>query len=251
VPREREPVDLRAVDLRAAAGLARLAFARVEAERDAPALFARAALDFARDPEALRAAVAGLRVPVERLVAVLRVAVERAARDVPPESPVPVELSSVHLPDMTRWAASATASAISAPSLVALVTMLLAACDAVSAASSPASRIARRAFGLALIAAAAAASPAASISLLIAALASLSAVVVPEPADDFLDAVFLEDLAIVSLPQSREKTLQNRNSSLAVCEVGGIADMLKGTAARCSGALRHGQRPKVWPFVSI
>jgi len=26
--------------------------------------------------------------------------------------------------------------------------------------------------------------------------------------------------------------------------------MLKGTAAQCSGALRHGQRPKVWPFVS-
>ena len=27
--------------------------------------------------------------------------------------------------------------------------------------------------------------------------------------------------------------------------------MLKGTAAQCSGALRHGQRPKVWPFVNV
>jgi len=26
--------------------------------------------------------------------------------------------------------------------------------------------------------------------------------------------------------------------------------MLKGTAAYRSDALRHGQRPKVWPFVS-
>jgi hypothetical protein len=29
-----------------------------------------------------------------------------------------------------------------------------------------------------------------------------------------------------------------------------FADMLKGTAAYRSDALRHGQRPKVWPFVS-
>ena len=84
--------------------------------------------------------------------------------------------SPAHLPDMTRCAASATASAISEPSLVALAIILLAAWLAVSAASSPASRIARRAFGLALIAAAAAARPAANISLLIAALASLSTV---------------------------------------------------------------------------
>jgi len=78
------------------------------------------------------------------------------------------------LPDITRCAASATASAMIDPNLVALVITLFAACDAVSAASRPASRIARRAFGLALIAAAAAAKPAASISLLIAAFASLS-----------------------------------------------------------------------------
>jgi hypothetical protein len=69
---------------------------------------------------------------------------------------------------------------MSEPSLVALAIMLVAACDAVSAASSPASRIARRALGLALIAAAAAASPAASISLLIAPFASLSTVALPE-----------------------------------------------------------------------
>jgi len=31
---------------------------------------------------------------------------------------------------------------------------------------------------------------------------------------------------------------------------GDFADMLKGTAAYRSDALRHGQRPKVWPFVS-
>jgi hypothetical protein len=109
--------------------------------------------------------------------------------------------SIVHLPDITRWAASATASAISEPSLVALAIMLVAAWDAVSAASRPASRIARRAFGLALIAAAAAARPAASISLLIAALASLSTVALPELEDDpdDLEDVFREDLAIASI----------------------------------------------------
>jgi hypothetical protein len=96
------------------------------------------------------------------------------------------------LPDITRCAASATASAISEPSFVALAIMLLAACDALSAASRPASRIARRALGLALIAAAAAARPAASISLLIAALASLSTVSLPDDVRDVLRA----DLAI-------------------------------------------------------
>ena len=104
--------------------------------------------------------------------------------------------SVVHLPDMTRWAASATASAISEPSLVALAMTLLAAWDAVSAASRPASRIARRALGLALIAAAAAARPAASISLLIAALANLSTVSLPE--EEFEDPL-RADLAIASI----------------------------------------------------
>ena len=91
-----------------------------------------------------------------------------------PSPPLLTPSSSAHLPDITRCAASATASAIISPSLVALDHPLFAACEAVSAASSPASRILRRAAGLALIAAAAAARPAASISLLIAALAILS-----------------------------------------------------------------------------
>jgi len=122
------------------------------------------------------------REALARLVPVLRFA-ELARDPLVDAVRCDVESSSVHLPDITRCAASATASAISEPSLVALDIMLLAACDAVSAASSPASRIARRAFGLALIAAAAAARPAASISLLIAALASLSTVSLRE--DDF------------------------------------------------------------------
>jgi hypothetical protein len=93
------------------------------------------------------------------------------------------------------------------PSLVALDTTLVAACEAVSAASRPASRILRRAAGLALIAAAAAARPAASISLLIAAFANLSRL-------SFLDReeleepeeLVLEDLAIafVSLRRGQD-----------------------------------------------
>jgi hypothetical protein len=109
------------------------------------------------------------------------------------------------LPDITRFAASATASAINDPNFVALAIMLLAACDAVSAASRPASRIARRAFGLALIAAAAAARPAASISLLIAAFASLSTV--SDELDEEREEVFLADLAICFSPASRMKAL--------------------------------------------
>ena len=124
-----------------------------------------------------------------------------------------------HLPLSTRLAASDTASAISDPSLVALDSTDFAALSAVSAASIPASRIALRAFGLALIAAAAAARPAASISLLIAAFASFSVVLLldpderelvledldPEDADrDLLpedrDPVLLLDLAITNLP---------------------------------------------------
>lgn len=116
--------------------------------------------------------------------------------------------SAVHLPDITRWAASATASAINVPSLVALAMTLLAACDAVSAASRPASRIALRALGLALIAAAAAASPAASISLLIAALVSLSTVSLPfeeEPEEALLGDLARVDLAIASSPSVRNR----------------------------------------------
>jgi len=128
-----------------------------------------------------------------------------------------------HLPLITLFAASVTASAISAPSLVALDNTDLAALSAVSAASIPASRIALRAFGLALMAAAAAARPAASISLLIAAFASLSVVLFDEPDDrelelddldlaaedrdlfpDDLDPVLLLDLAITNLPWSAQ-----------------------------------------------
>jgi hypothetical protein len=150
--------------------------ARVEVDFLAPV--ERELADFARPPLVLR-------VP---------------PRDEDPVAPELSELSSIadHLPDMTRCAASATASAISEPSFVALAIMFVAACEAVSAASSPASRIARRAFGLALIAAAAAARPAASISLLIAALASLSTVSLPE---DPLRA----DLAMASSPSVSAK----------------------------------------------
>jgi len=95
--------------------------------------------------------------------------------------------------------------------LVALAITFVAACDAVSAASSPASRIARRAFGLALIAAAAAARPAASISLLIAALASLSTVSLLPPLDDVLfegerELLLRADLAIALFLRSRKDT---------------------------------------------
>jgi hypothetical protein len=126
--------------------------------------------------------------------------------------------SIVHLPDMTRCAASATASAINEPSLVALATTLLAACVAVSAASRPASRIARRALGLALIAAAAAARPAASISLLIAALASLSTVSLeffeePPLPEVEREELLRADLAIALSPSVAQKTLQARNGS--------------------------------------
>ena len=128
---------------------------------------------------------------VERFAAGLRaLAVPRRADDEvdPPLLPVVAEPSKFHLPDITRCAASATASAMIEPSLVALDTMLLAAGDAVSAASRPASRIFLRAAGLAAIAAAAAVIPAARISLLIAALASLSIVSLDlERDDDELD----------------------------------------------------------------
>lgn len=158
------------------------------------AVLARLVLDF----------FAALRLPVERFADGLRA---EPARDEPDDEPELVVAlpSTVHLPLITRCAASATASAISEPSLVALATTLLAAWDAVSAASRPASRMARRAFGLALIAAAAAASPAASISLLIAALASLSTVsllLFEEEPEELLRA----GLAMLHLLRSRKDT---------------------------------------------
>jgi hypothetical protein len=129
-----------------------------------------------------------LRVPLLFAELVLRaVEPERAPPEVERDDP---ELSSspVHLPDMTRCAASATASAISEPSFVALDIMLLAALLALSAASMPASRMARRALGLAAIAAAAAVRPAASISLLMAALVILSIVESLDRDDPDVDA---------------------------------------------------------------
>lgn len=154
------------------------------------------------------------RFAVERLAAGLRALPELRdvlllPREVPDEEAElarAVDPSSLpHLPDITRCAASATASAMIEPNLVALDIMLLAACEAVSAASRPASRILRRAAGLALIAAAAAASPAASISLLIAAFASLSTVLSPplEDLEEDLDELFFEVFAIASLPPLR------------------------------------------------
>jgi hypothetical protein len=161
-------------------------------ERVAP-VAALARVEVLRVPAALRF------VPVEALRAPpLRLAPADAEAEPADELALP---SSDHLPDITRCAASATASAMIEPSLVALVTTLLAACDAVSAASSPASRIFRRAAGLALIAAAAAASPAASISLLIAALASLSIVSLLEDEPE----VFFVGLAIASSPSIGRK----------------------------------------------
>ena len=102
---ERFAAGFRAVDARPAPALAD--FARVEV-----AFFAvpRLAVD---------------RFAVDRFAADLRVA--PLLRD-EPELVVALALPSIdHLPDMMRWAASATASAISEPSLVALATMLLAA----------------------------------------------------------------------------------------------------------------------------
>jgi hypothetical protein len=187
---ERDEVDFAALDLRVAAEL-------VDVDFFAAGFFAAAF--FALD----------LRAPVDRFAAELRAG--RDALLVPGE--VDAEPSTLHLPDITRCAASATASAMIEPSLVALDTTLLAALSAVSAASSPASRIFLRAAGLALIAAAAAARPAASISLLIAALASLSTVLLLEPAgdDDELERdldelereeLFRADFAIFYLPPS-------------------------------------------------
>jgi hypothetical protein len=224
---------------------------------------------------AFRAALAGFaaveRVAVDLRAVDLRAPVERFAVEVAagldvlldPEE-VEAEPSIDHLPDMTRCAASATASAISEPSLVALETTLLAACDAVSAASSPASRIFLRAAGLAAIAAAAAVNPAASISLLIAALASFSTVLSfereRELEEDALEQdleevereeLFRGDFAIFSLPASPGKTLYSRFGSRMKCEVrDGTPENVKGTAAYRSDALRHGQRPEMWPSVS-
>jgi NADH:ubiquinone oxidoreductase subunit K len=201
-------VRLRAVVLRLRAGALRAVFAAPVERFAAVARFAVERLAAGLRAAEVRAAPAvDDFARVERL-AVERFAVARLAVDLraPLALPPPVDdvaradvpSSPPHLPDITRWAASATASAISEPNFVALDIMLLAACDALSAASSPASRIARRAFGLALIAAAAAARPAASISLLIAAFANLSTV--SDELDEDREEPFLGDLAIAVSP---------------------------------------------------
>jgi hypothetical protein len=146
---------------------------------------------------------------VERLGAALAFAFGFAAVPlavfVPPEleraelERAELDCSIGHLPDMTFCAASATASAISEPSLVALAVTDFAAFSAVSAASIPASLIAFRALGLAAIAAAAAVSPAASISLLIAAFVILSIVSLDLELDDFEALLRLVGLAIANL----------------------------------------------------
>jgi len=97
--------------------------------------------------------------------------------------------------------------------LLALAMTLVAACEAESAASRPASRILRRAAGLALIAAAAAASPAPNISRLIAALAILSTVDLRDREDELVAVFFVLDFAIAKPPFDGRKTLQARNSS--------------------------------------
>lgn len=184
-----------------------VAAAFVPVLRAAPLFFAVDVRDLAAPLLAPAERVAADFLAVDFLVPVVR-ADEREALETPPAVLRDLPLlavppsSSDHLPDSTRWAASATASAISEPSRVALETAALAACEAVSAASIPASRILRRAVGLAAIAAAAAVRPAASISRLIAAFASLSIVLSFErecdpPAEDFalvdFDALLLED----------------------------------------------------------
>jgi hypothetical protein len=109
-----------------AAPVARLAAGRFALIlRAADARVPPALADFARDGVFLFAAV--LRVPVERF-AVERLAVALRApvlRDAPELVLIPPSI--VHLPDITRWAASATASAMIEPSLVALETTLVAA----------------------------------------------------------------------------------------------------------------------------
>ena len=254
-PFERElllPGDLRAPELDDL---------RAPDERLAPPVddFARLAVDFFAP---LERDDAGLELfdelPLDRFAAGLRF---EAVDDL--RALLDDDISALHLPDMTRCAASATASAISDPSLVALAMTLLAARSAVSAASRPASRIFLRAPGLAAIAAAAAVNPAASISLLIAALASFSTVLSfeREREEDALEPdleevereeLFRGDFAIVSLPASRGKTLYSRFGSRMKCEVrDGTPENVKGTAAYRSDALRHGQRPEMWPSVSF
>jgi hypothetical protein len=203
-------VDAFAGDLRAPDDRVPVAadFAAVDVDRLAAGF--RAAVDrFAVEREAV-----DLRAPLERPEPPLLLPRDDEVAE--PPLLLLAEPSNDHFPLITRCAASATASAMSEPSLVAVDATALAACDAVSAASRPASRIFLRAAGLALIAAAAAARPAASISLLIAALASLSRLLSLEPELDVdppdrdleeleREELLRADFAIFSLPASRKR----------------------------------------------
>ena len=116
VLRERDDA-LRGFAVRFAAGL------RAVDERPVPVDdFARDAGDFFA---VLRFAVD--RFAADRFAGDLRAPVRRGDDDEPEPDPALALPSTVHLPDMTRCAASATASAINDPSLVALAMTLLAA----------------------------------------------------------------------------------------------------------------------------
>jgi hypothetical protein len=99
---------------------------RVPVERDAPEPddFARLELDFLAPP--LARAPLAFELP-ERAPLDLRAPLVRDEDDEPDFVPALALPSTVHLPDITRCAASATASAISEPSLVALAITLFAA----------------------------------------------------------------------------------------------------------------------------
>ena len=126
VLRERELV-LRLALLRGfAAAVERFAVERFAAgllrDAEVPADLARVVRDFAALVRDLGA------VDFARDV-VLRLAVERrAVLRAGAAAETAVSISAVHLPDITRCAASATASAMIEPNLVALFTTLLAAC---------------------------------------------------------------------------------------------------------------------------
>jgi len=228
--------DFDAAPERLAAGLAVPPDLRAADERLAPEVddFARVEEDFFAAPvERFAPLLDRFALDERELLLLERLALEDEPDDLRPVDPdddddepellppLPDMSVGVHLPDMTRCAASATASAMIEPSFVALDMTLLAARSAVSAASRPASRIFLRADGLALIAAAAAARPAASISLLIAALASLSTVLLfelerddePERADEEREPdedlpreeLLRADFAMLYLPPLRKR----------------------------------------------
>ena len=120
-----------ALDAFAAPALARLGAARFAVERFAAGLravdvlAAPALADFARVVRLAGARFAAvLRLAVERLAAVLRAGFAALLELLD----VLAEPSTLHLPDMRRSAASATASAISEPNFAALEATLFAAC---------------------------------------------------------------------------------------------------------------------------